>query len=158
MSKSAIELVVGIFMLAGILALAYLSIEVSGLSIKGSRGDSYELSADFNNISGLTERARVTIAGVTVGRVTGITLDPVSVRARVQMSINKDVDYITEDSIAAIKTSGVLGEKYVSIAVGGSEEILGAGGRIRDTQSAFVLEDLIGTVLRNLFEKKPEAL
>ncbi len=156
MQKSVIELVVGLFMLAGILALVYLSLQVSGLNLRDSRAENYRLVAHFNNVSGLTERARVTIAGVTIGRVTDIQLDPNSVRARVEMSIRKDVDFITDDSIAAIKTSGVLGEKYVSIAVGGSDEMLTEGDAILDTQSAFVLEDLIGTVMRNLFEKKVE--
>ena len=154
MQKRNIEIIVGAFMLAGILAAAWLSIQVSGLNLRDNAAESYRLSAYFNNVSGLTERAKVTIAGVLVGRVTHIELDPKSVRARVDMNIDKRVDYITDDSIASIKTSGVLGEKYVSIAVGGSEDILADGGVIHDTQSALVLEDLIGTVLSNLFNKK----
>lgn len=154
MQKRNIEIIVGAFMLAGILAAAWLSIQVSGLNLRDNAAESYRLSAYFNNVSGLTERAKVTIAGVLVGRVTHIELDPKSIRARVDMNINKQVDYITDDSIASIKTSGVLGEKYVSIAVGGSADILADGGVIHDTQSALVLEDLIGTVLSNLFNKK----
>ncbi|MDX1804772.1 MAG: outer membrane lipid asymmetry maintenance protein MlaD [Alcanivorax sp.] len=157
MRKQTIEISVGIFMLAGILALAYLAIQISGLNIRNNGAETYRLEAHFNNVSGLTPRAKVTIAGVLVGRVTDIRLDPVSVRATVDMAIDKRVDYITDDSIAAIKTSGVLGEKYVSISVGGSADILKDGDEIHDTQSAIVLEDLIGTVLSNLFDKKPGA-
>ncbi|MEE4249028.1 MAG: outer membrane lipid asymmetry maintenance protein MlaD [Alcanivoracaceae bacterium] len=156
MQNRNIEIIVGAFMLAGILALVYLSLQVSGLSLRDSAADSYRLVAHFNNISGLTERGKVTIGGVLVGRVASIELDPVSVRARVEMQIDKRVDYITDDSIASIKTAGVLGEKYISIAVGGSEEVLADGDEIFDTQSAFVLEDLIGTVLSSLFDKKAE--
>lgn len=155
MQNRNVEIIVGFFMLAGILALVYLSVQVSGLSLRGST-DSYRLVAYFNDVSGLTQRAKVTVDGVLVGRVTSITLDPVSVRAKVEMNVDTAVDYITEDSIAAIKTAGVLGEKYVSIAIGGSEDILADGDEIFDTQSALVLEDLIGKVLSNAFNKKVE--
>lgn len=157
MTTRKIEIIVGAFMLAGILSLAWLGIQVSGLNVRDNSAGSYRLVAHFNNISGLAERGKVTIAGVLVGRVTRIELDPISVRARVEMQIDNRVDYITEDSIASIKTAGVLGEKYVSIAVGGAEETLVDGDEIHDTQSAFVLEDLIGTVLSNLFNDKAAA-
>lgn len=155
MQTRNIEIIVGAFMLAGILSVAWLGIQVSGLTMKESTG-TYKLTAYFNNIGGLTERGKVTIAGVLVGRVASIDLDPVSVRARVELNIDNSVDYITEDSIASIKTAGVLGEKYVSIAIGGAEDILDDGDVIHDTQSAFVLEDLIGTVLSTLFNEKAE--
>lgn len=156
MQNRTIEIIVGIFMLTGILALLYLSVQVSGLSVQSGSTESYRLVAHFNNVSGLTQRGKVTVGGVLVGRITSIELDPVSVRARVEMKIDQHVDYLTDDSIASIKTAGVLGEKYVSIAVGGSADLLADGDEIFDTQSAFVLEDLIGTVLSSLFDKKAE--
>lgn len=141
---------VGAFILLGIFALSFLAIQVSGLSISGAKKDTYKISAHFNNVSGLTSRARVTIAGVNVGYVTKIELDPLSVRAVVDLAIDNKVDYITSDSIAAIKTAGVLGEQYISIEVGGAPDILKAGDVIHDTQSALVLEDLVGKIMTSL--------
>lgn len=154
MFSRKIEMTVGAFMLLGIFALSFLALQVSGLSLSSARKDTYKISAQFNNVSGLTSRAKVTIAGVGVGQVTGIRIDPVSVRAVVDLAINNDVDYITSDSIAAIKTAGVLGEQYISIAVGGSPDILKEGDVIHDTQSALVLEDLVGKIMTSLGDKK----
>ncbi len=156
MFSRKIEIIVGAFILLGIFALSFLAIQVSGLSISGAKKDTYKLSAHFNNVSGLTSRARVTIAGVNVGYVTGIKLDPMSVRAVVDLAIDKKVDYITSDSIAAIKTAGVLGEQYISIEVGGSDEILKEGDVIHDTQSSLVLEDLIGKIMTSLGGKEKQ--
>lgn len=150
MHTRAMELTVGSFLLAGLLAFAFLAVKVSGLSPGLERGDTYHLYARFNNASGLNNRARVTIAGVPVGRVTAIGIDPLDVRARVEMEIDSSVDYITEDSIAAIQTAGILGEKYIAISVGGAFDILDDGDEIRDTQSAIVLEELIGRFLSNM--------
>lgn len=150
MQQRQLELAVGVFILLGIIALAFLALKVSGLSFQDAGRDTYTLSADFNNIGGLKHRAKVSIAGVTVGQVTNIGLDPLSARAVVEMSINKDVDYLTSDSIAGIKTSGVLGEQYISISVGGAPDVLEDGGWIRDTQSAVVLEDLIGKFMTSM--------
>jgi phospholipid/cholesterol/gamma-HCH transport system substrate-binding protein len=154
MQSRSIEITVGAFVLLGIVALSFLVIQVSGLSFADARRDTYPLTAQFNTVAGLAPRAKVMVAGVTVGRVTDIDIDPVSVRAVVHMAIDKDVDYLTSDSIAAIKTSGVLGDQYVSIAVGGSEDILKAGDRIMDTQSAMILEDLIGKFVTSFGEKE----
>lgn len=156
MYSRKVELIVGGFILLGIFALAFLSLQVSGLMLNSARGDTYKLTANFNNVSGLTNRAKVTIAGVNVGYVTSIKLDPKTVRARVDMAINKNVDYITSDSIASIKTSGVLGEQYVDISVGGAPDVLEDGGIIYDTQSALVLEDLIGKVVSSMTSKGKE--
>ncbi|WP_317932955.1 outer membrane lipid asymmetry maintenance protein MlaD [Halioxenophilus sp. WMMB6] len=150
MYSRKVEIIVGAFILLGVIALAFLAIQVSGLSVSSSARETYHISARFNNVSGLAPRAKVSIAGVTVGQVTAIHLDPVSVRAVVDMSIRKEVDYISSDSIAAIKTAGVLGEQYVSISVGGADEILSDGGVITDTQSALVLEDLIGKIVTSM--------
>lgn len=154
MQTRSIEVTVGAFILLGIVAMSFLVIQVSGLSFRDVRQDSYPLSAQFNTVGGLTSRAKVMVAGVTIGHVTGIHVDPVTVRAVVDMAIDKEVDYLTADSIASIKTAGVLGEQYVSISVGASEDILKAGDRIRDTQSAMILEDLIGKFVTNLGDKK----
>jgi phospholipid/cholesterol/gamma-HCH transport system substrate-binding protein len=93
------------------------------------------------------------VAGVQVGHVTDIHIDPLTVRAVVDMAIDKKVDYLTVDSIASIKTEGVLGEQYVSIAPGAEDEVLVDGSTIRDTQSAMVLEDLIGKFLGSMGSK-----
>ncbi len=154
MQSRKVEILVGVFILLGVIALSFLAIQVSGLSLSSSHRDTYRVSAVFNNVAGLTSRAKVSVAGVTIGQVTGIHLDPVSVRAVVDMAIYKHVDYLTTDSIAAIKTSGVLGDQYVSIAVGGAPEILADGGTITDTQSALVLEDLIGKIVTSMGSDK----
>jgi phospholipid/cholesterol/gamma-HCH transport system substrate-binding protein len=154
MQSRNMEIIVGAFILLGIAALSFLVIQVSGLSFADARRDTYQLSAQFNTVAGLTPRAKVMVAGVAVGRVTAIHIDPVTVRAVVDMAIDEEVDYLTTDSIASIKTAGVLGEQYVSIAVGGSEEILQPGDTIRDTQSAMILEDLIGKFVTNFSDSK----
>jgi len=154
MQSRNIEITVGAFILLGIVALSFLTIQVSGLTLSDARRDSYTLSASFNTIAGLTPRAKVMVAGVTVGHVTGIHIDPVTVRAVVDMAIDKDVDYLTTDSIASIKTAGVLGEQYVSISVGGAPDVLGPGDTIRDTQSAMILEDLIGKFVTDYNDQK----
>lgn len=154
MRMRTIEISVGAFMLAGILALGFLAIQVSGLSIRDSNRDTYRVYAHFTNASGLAVRAKVSIAGVVIGRVTAITLDPADTRAKVEMAIQRNVDFITSDSIASIQTAGILGEKYISISIGGDPEVLQDGGEIADTQSALVLEDLIGKVLTSIGSKK----
>jgi phospholipid/cholesterol/gamma-HCH transport system substrate-binding protein len=149
-----LEISVGAFMLMGLLALIFLAFQVSGINIQDSKRDTYKLFAHFSNASGLDVRAQITIAGVVIGRVTSINLNPQNNRAKVEMTIQKNVDFITSDSIAAIQTAGVLGEKYISISVGGDEELLSDGNEIVDTQSALVLEDLISKVLTSMAGKK----
>lgn len=156
MRTRIIEISVGTFMLLGISAAAFLAIQVSGININDSRSETYKVSAHFNNVSGLAVRAQITIAGVMVGRVSAINLDPNDNRAKVEMAIHKNVDFITSDSIAAIQTEGVLGEKYISISVGGSTDILKEGDEIVDTQSALILEDLISKMLVSIAGKKEE--
>lgn len=149
-----IEIGVGAFILAGILALVFLAVQVSGFNFRENHSETYKIYAHFSNASGLAERAKITIAGVVVGRVTAVSLDPVDTRAKVEMAIQKNVNYLSRDSIAAIQTAGILGEKYIAISVGGDPEVLAEGGEIVDTQSALVLEELIGKVLTNLGGKK----
>jgi len=154
MRVRTLEISVGIFMLTGIVALIFLAIQVSGINIHDNKRDTYTLFAHFSNASGLAVRAQITIAGVVVGRVSSIKLDPKDNRANVEMAIEKNVDFITSDSIAAIQTAGVLGEKYISISVGGSADVLNEGNEIVDTQSSLVLEDLISKVLTGMAGNK----
>ncbi|EIK54277.1 hypothetical protein YO5_04082 [Stutzerimonas stutzeri TS44] len=147
-----LETGVGLFLLAGLLAMLLLSLRVSGLSVGDA--DTYKVYAYFDNIAGLTVRSKVTMAGVTIGRVTAIDLDRDSFTGRVTMEIQQDVDMLPLDSTASILTAGLLGEKYIGISVGGDEETLGNGDTISDTQSSLVLEDLIGKFLLNSVNKE----
>ncbi|MGC5702443.1 outer membrane lipid asymmetry maintenance protein MlaD [Pseudomonas sp. NFXW11] len=152
MQNRTLEIGVGLFLLAGILALLLLALRVSGLS-PTTNNESYKLYAYFDNIAGLTVRAKVTMAGVTIGKVTAIDLDRDSFTGRVTMQLEKRVDNLPTDSTASILTAGLLGEKYIGISVGGEETLLKDGGTIHDTQSSLVLEDLIGKFLLNTVSK-----
>ncbi|HET8731118.1 MAG TPA: outer membrane lipid asymmetry maintenance protein MlaD [Moraxellaceae bacterium] len=143
-----IEMAVGLFMVAGIAALFFLAIKVSGLSEETDK-PSYKVYASFQNAGGLTLRAKVTMAGVVIGRVTDIRLDPKTLKARVTLSINKDVNEISTDSVASVLTAGLLGEKYIGIVPGADDTFLKEGSEIDQTQSSLVLEDLIGKFLFN---------
>ncbi|MCV6609999.1 MAG: outer membrane lipid asymmetry maintenance protein MlaD [Amphritea sp.] len=143
-----VELGVGIFMLAGAIALAVLALNVSGLNLSKQEG-SYKVYALFENIGGLTPRSKVTMSGVTIGQVTSITLDSDQLMARVEMEIYKDIDYLSVDSSASILTAGLLGEKYIGVTTGADDEMLSEGDYIEDTQSALVLEELVGKFLFN---------
>lgn len=147
MQTRTVEISVGLFILVGVLATAFLAIQVSGLNHSFNSDETYRLYAEFNNIEGVTRKAKVSMAGVQVGQVTNIAIDPKSMRARVDMIISKDVDYLSEDTIAAVQTAGILGEKYIALSPGGAEEILTDGDQIRDTQSALILEELVGKML-----------
>jgi phospholipid/cholesterol/gamma-HCH transport system substrate-binding protein len=138
MKRFDIELAVGLFMIAGIICLGYLSIKLGRMEILGSKG--YEVYAFFSNSGGLKTGSSVVIAGVDVGRVKDITLE--DYQARVVLDFQQGV-IIQEDAIASIKTKGLIGEKYIEITPGGSEKIIPPGGRIRDTQPAVDLEELI---------------
>lgn len=152
MQNRTLEIGVGLFLLAGILALLLLALRVSGLS-PSSSSDSYKLYAYFDNIAGLTVRSKVTMAGVTIGKVTAIDLDRDSFTGRVTLQLEKRVDNLPTDSTASILTSGLLGEKYIGLSVGGEETLLKDGSTIHDTQSSLVLEDLIGKFLLNTVSK-----
>jgi len=152
MQNRTIETGVGLFLLAGILALLLLALRVSGLSAS-TTNDSYKLYAYFDNIAGLTVRAKVTMAGVTIGKVTAIDLDRDSFTGRVTMEVQKKVNNLPSDSTASILTAGLLGEKFIGISVGGETTLLKEGSTIHDTQSALVLEDLIGKFLLNTVSK-----
>ena len=152
MRTRVIEMAVGLFMVAGIAALFFLAIKVSGLSDEAAR-PSYRVYASFQNAGGLTVRAKVTMAGVVIGRVSDIRLDPQTFKAKVAMDIYNDVNSIDDDAVAAILTSGLLGEKYIGIAPGAGETILKNGDVIEQTQSSLVLEELIGKFLSSMANK-----
>jgi phospholipid/cholesterol/gamma-HCH transport system substrate-binding protein len=154
MRSAKLEISVGAFVFAGFCALAFLALQVSGLNLSANNQKTYTIFARFSNASGLSERAKVSVAGVVVGRVAQVGLDPVDNRAKVTMVINSDVNFLTQDSIASIQTAGILGEKYIAISNGGAPDLLVDGGEITDTQSALVLEELIGKLLTSLASKK----
>lgn len=139
MRKFNIELGVGIFVLIGVLCLAYISVKLGKLEVLG-RGH-YAVYADFEKAGGIKPGSSIEIAGVEVGRVKRVTLNP-EYQAKVEMSIRNDVQ-IQDDAIASIKTKGLIGEKFIQITPGGSERLLSEGGRIRETESAVDLEELI---------------
>lgn len=136
------QFIVGLFGVLGIAALAVLSLKLGRLPLFPS--PSYTLYANFDNVSGLKDGDAVQIAGVKVGKVIAIGLK--GERAHVALSVNNGVQ-VDDDAIAAIKTSGIIGDKYVSISLGAGEKILKEGNTIRHTESAFVLEDAIGQLI-----------
>jgi phospholipid/cholesterol/gamma-HCH transport system substrate-binding protein len=143
-----IEIMVGFFMVLGVLALLGLALNVSGLKLSAQQDD-YTIYARFENIGGLTSRAKVTLSGVQIGEVKSIKIDTQRLVALVTMDIYADIDYLSIDSSAKILTAGLLGEQYIGISVGFEEDNLKDGDYIDDTQSALVLEDLIGKFLFN---------
>ena len=143
-----VEISVGVFLLAGMLALLLLALRVSGLTVANST-DTYKLVAHFDNIAGLTTRAKVTMAGVTVGKVVAIDFDTETYTGKVSMEVQSRVNNLPTDTTASILTAGLLGEKYISFSVGGEDEVLKDGDVIYDTQSSLVLEELIGKFLMN---------
>jgi phospholipid/cholesterol/gamma-HCH transport system substrate-binding protein len=145
MNRSTIDLWVGIFVTIGIAAIIFLSLRVGNL-LTSSNAPGYRLEAAFDNIGGLKVRAPVKAAGVVVGRVERIRLDPKTYQALVTMKIDKGYEF-TRDTIASILTSGLLGEVYIGLDSGGDAQMLADGARIGKTQSAVVLEKLIGQFL-----------
>jgi len=142
MRRFDLELSVGLFFIVGIACLAYLSIRLGKMEVIGNSGTT--IYAEFSNSGGLKNGSVVEIAGVEVGRVKKITLD--EYQAKVQLQIDKKVE-IQEDAIASIKTNGLIGEKYIEITPGGSDKIIEAGGKIRDTQPPFDLEKAIAKLV-----------
>lgn len=139
------DLTVGLFVLAGLAAIAYLSLQVGGLSYKGPGG--FELTATFDEIGGLKQRALVVVAGVPVGRVEEISLDS-DLRAVVQMDLDPGVE-LSIDTSAEIRTSGVLGDQFIALEPGAEDETLQPGDAVDFTRSAISLEQLIGKFVNN---------
>ena len=146
MKKINVETGVGIFLIAGLLCLGYLSIKLGDMNLFGS--EQYSVKARFANVSGLKEGAVVEIAGVTVGKVAKIHLD--DYEAMVELLIDPGVK-LQEDSIASIRTQGIIGDKYVKLKIGGADEYVGNGGEILETESAIELEELVS---KYIFEKE----
>ncbi len=134
------EVFVGIFVLIGLLCTAYLTVKLGRMEVFGSNG--YELQARFNSVAGLRVGASVEVAGVQVGRVAVIKLDNMSSQAIVTLYLDNQLKF-TDDTIASIKTSGLIGDKFISLSPGGSDILLEAGDEISDTESAVDLESLI---------------
>ncbi len=148
--SKTMEFGVGLFMLAGILGLVFLGLKVSGLDLQRA-DDTYELRANFANIGGLKPRSPRPWSLVPAGRVERIELDTEFYDAVVVMSLDSSLaGKLPDDSTAAILTSGLLGEQYIGLSVGGSPEMIAEGEAIRDTQSALVLEELIQQFVSNL--------
>jgi phospholipid/cholesterol/gamma-HCH transport system substrate-binding protein len=134
-----VEIMVGFFIFLGILAMGYISLKLGKIGLFSH--DEYTLYAVFSNVSGLKNKASVTMSGVEIGRVEKITLDS-SGRARVAMRIKKDVK-LSEDAIASIKTMGIIGDKYIAISQGGLDSYLQPGGEITETLPPLDVEELI---------------
>mgnify|MGYP000909395805 CR=1 FL=1 len=145
MQRKSMDALVGCFVLAGILALAFLAVRASSSASAAIRGG-YELTANFDNIGGLKTRAAVRSAGVVVGRVTDITLDPQTYQAKVIMRMDPRYHF-PKDSSLKIMTAGLLGEQYLGMEPGADTEDLEDGGKVEMTQSAIVLENLISQFL-----------
>lgn len=145
MTKRNIEILVGLFVVLGLLALVFVALKAANLT-SFSNGDTYRLTARFDNIGGLKPRAPVRSAGVVVGRVTSIALDPKTYQGVVELDVDRRFQF-PKDSAAKILTAGLLGDQYIGIEPGGDDANLSPGATIAQTQSAVVLENLIGQFL-----------
>lgn len=152
-ANRTMEIMVGAFVLIGFVALFFLAMNVSNFSRATERG-TYDLNVRFSNVGSLSEKAKVTIAGVKVGRVLSIGFDQKTFEAEVTLRINNRYNAIPEDTFAKIYTAGLLGEQYVGLDPGGSETYLKNGDTILYTQSALVLEEMLGQFL---FSKTEES-
>ncbi len=150
MNMVKLEMMVGSFMLIGILCLGYVSIKLGKMEIVG--GDFYAVAATFDSVSGLKPGARVEIAGVEVGKVDRIELDAKSGdRARAYLKIKTGVK-ITDDVIASVRTSGIIGDKFIKLRPGGSDTMLKNNDKIRETESAIDIEELVSKFIHGKVE------
>lgn len=144
----SVEVGTGLFVLLGLAALFFLTTQTSGINTF-SGDDTFEVSARFENVGSLKDRAPVAMSGVTIGRVTSVQFDPGELNAIVTFEIDSKYDQIPEDSDASILTAGLLGSQYIGLQVGGSEFYLEEGSEVQFTQSAIVIENLISKYLFN---------
>ncbi len=149
MRMRTIEISVGAFVLAGMLAAVFLVVQVSGINVSQSE-QTYKLSARFDDVAGLRIRSKVSMAGVTIGRVTDIAVDTEFGEAIVTLEIDGAPGGLTADTGAKILTEGMLGARYIGLIPGADEEMLADGDEIIETQGAIVLENLIGQFLSNM--------
>jgi len=147
MERTTLDLWVGMFVVAGFAALVVLAMKVGNLGTYNV-SESYQVHAYFENIGGLKTKASIKSAGVLVGRVTSIKLDTKRYEAEVVMSLDKRYQF-PKDTFANILTSGLLGEQYIGLMPGGDEEMVKDGGEFKQTQSAVVLEEMIGKFMYN---------
>lgn len=140
MKRLSVEMIVGLFMLGGVICIAYLAVKLGDVGL--FRDNSYIVRAQFISISGLKVGAPVELAGVKIGKVASVTLLPDDYEAEVELAIHRDVK-LHEDVIASIRTQGIIGDKFVKISPGGSEDFLQAGMNIEETESAISLEELV---------------
>ena len=153
----SLEIGTGLFVLLGFAALAFLTTQLPGASLKfGSGPEGYAVTADFDNVGDLKAGSPVTMAGVTIGRVESIRVNQQKFKAEVVLRIENQYSQIPDDSDASIQTAGLLGGKYIGIGPGGSETFLKQGGQIEFTQSAIVLESLINKLFANMASKGPD--
>jgi phospholipid/cholesterol/gamma-HCH transport system substrate-binding protein len=152
MKKQLLEITVGFFMLAGMLALFFLAFKMSNWSQYSSH-NAFTVTALFDNIGDLKVRAPVTIAGVRIGEVHAISLDDTTLRARVTFLVDKRENNLPVDTVAKILTAGIIGANYISLVPGYSDEVLKNGDQITDTQPAIILENLIGQMIYQLKDK-----
>ncbi|WP_386695925.1 outer membrane lipid asymmetry maintenance protein MlaD [Lonepinella sp. MS14435] len=153
------EFWVGLFLLLGIAALVFMGLKVANVQGFGEQ-KAYNITATFDNIGGLKVRAPLKVGGVVIGRVTDISLDEQTYLPQVTIAVNEEYNQIPDNSSLSIKTSGLLGEQYISLSVGfddGETPMLKEGSKVADTKSAMVLEDLIGQFLYGDKDKKEES-
>jgi phospholipid/cholesterol/gamma-HCH transport system substrate-binding protein len=149
MRMRTVEISVGAFVLAGALSLVFLAVKVSGINLSQS-SSSYVVVARFDDVSGLRPRSKVSMAGVTIGRVQGIEVDMAYGDAIVTLEIDGEPGQLTLDTGAQILTEGILGARYVSLLPGADEETLADGDTIEETQGALILENLVGDLITRL--------
>lgn len=149
MERRSVEISVGIFVILGVLALLFVSMQAANLGDFSFNTKTYEVTANFDNIGGLKPRAAVKSAGVVVGRVHSITLDPQTYQAKVTLDMDSRYQF-PDDTSAQILTSGLLGEQYIGLLAGADDKNLQNGSKIERTQSAIVLENLISQVMYQL--------
>lgn len=140
MKKYSQETTVGIFVFLGLLCVAYLTVKLGKMELVGS--DAYRLRASFTSVSGLRSGSAVEMAGVQVGKVVSVSFNQETMRAEVILQIDNGIK-VDDESIASVKTSGLIGDKYIKISRGGSDILLGPGETILDTEGAIDLEELI---------------
>jgi phospholipid/cholesterol/gamma-HCH transport system substrate-binding protein len=142
MRKSGVETAVGLFLVVGILCLGYLSIRLGKLELVG--GDDVPVTAEFSTVSGLKQGANVEIAGVEIGKVDSIDIR--DYKAVVRMRVRRGLR-LQEDTIASVRTRGLIGDKFINLSPGASDRLIPPGGKIRETESAVDLEGLIGQLV-----------
>jgi phospholipid/cholesterol/gamma-HCH transport system substrate-binding protein len=158
-ANRTLEIGTGFFVLLGFAALFFLTTQLptNGLKVGGGAQGGFRVTAEFDNIGDLKSGAPVALAGVTIGEVTGIGIDPQNYRALVTMRIDPRYNQIPDDSDASVNTQGLLGGQYIALGAGGSDTFLKNGSRIQFTQSAFVLENLVNKLFASFASKPPES-